>query len=133
MDQVKTPTEFGVDENNFVNLAIVGDLSEDKLEALSISMYEFRKLVENMHGKMGRKVKILVDLTRFSGKYAVKSFSELVNSAKLSKPHIEKSALFGGSFQVKLTVEAVIALSQRENMKIFETKQQALEWLSKPL
>lgn len=126
---MKSPIEFSVDQDKIIRLAIVGDLSEDKLEPLSISMYEFRKAVEGLYRQQNRGVKILVDLTEFSGKYAVKCFTELVDSAKLSKPYIAKSAIFGGSFKVKMAVEAVSALAQRENMKIFDTKEQALDWL----
>ncbi len=123
--------ETTVDENNMITISITGDLSEDKMESLVASLGESVQVIVDAFNAAGqKKVKVLVDLSQFSGKYVIKSFTEMVNFAIKTNPYVEKSAVFGGADKEKMAAEMVIALSHRDNIKVFDTKEQAIAWLA---
>ena len=78
-----------------------------------------------------KTVKVIIDLSSFTGKYAMKCFMEMLKFANSTKDYVEKTAVFGGSYQGKMIVEIIGAIALHENVKFFETKEEAMEWLSK--
>ncbi|OGZ70030.1 MAG: hypothetical protein A3F47_01575 [Candidatus Staskawiczbacteria bacterium RIFCSPHIGHO2_12_FULL_38_11] len=124
--------ETKIDENNIITVAIIGDLLEDKMDNIVSSLKDSVKIITDAYDNAGqKKVKVLVDLSNFDGKYAIKSFTHMVNYAIQTDQYVEKSAVFGGNDKEKMAAEMVIALSHRDNIKIFDTKEEAMEWLVK--
>ena len=76
-----------------------------------------------------RKVRILLDLQEFSGKYCGEAVDVLAHFAKDNKEYVEKTASFGGSANTRSVGEMITLLSERENIEVFETEKEALEWL----
>lgn len=101
---------------------VVGNFKKDLDHAASIIEQEFKK--------EGQKVRILLDMTNFSGNYALDALSALVSFAKHNGPFVERTASFGGSDKVTMAGEVAIALSGRSNIKIFDTRHDAVAWLT---
>ena len=74
-------------------------------------------------------MKILLDLTEFTGQYTATTLQMLTEFAKGNTPYVEKTASFGGYDSVKAAGEAAAALAGRDNIKLFDSKEEAMSWL----
>jgi len=101
------------------------DISLMRTEIASIS-----KEVKKIYAKQGKNIKILIDITGFKAIYLTETVNALVEVAKEDKDLVERTAIFGGSLQVKIIADIIIELSGRKNMKIFKTKPEAVQWLN---
>ncbi len=129
-NHTNNPIEIKVNDNNIVNIAIIGDLLDDKIEKLTSSLYEATQIIRDIYSNTHKRVKVMIDLSNFNGKYTVKSFNAWVNFADNTKQYAEKSAVFGGSNIEKMAAEMVITVAGRtDSIKIFRTKEEALVWL----
>jgi len=54
---------------------------------------------------------------------------EVVNRIKKQKPYIDKSAVCGASRLVSWLATSVIKLSGRDDLKTFDTREEAMGWL----
>ena len=113
----------------YITLKFNGDISADKLEGFKKDLEYAEKLITENYKEKHQKLHILLDMANFSGTYNVESLNALVEFAKQNKPYVEKTASFGGSIKVKMAGEIAIALSDRDNIKMFNTKIDAIEWL----
>lgn len=67
--------ETSVGQGNVIHISIVGDLLEDTMDSLVASLGESVQVIIDAYNTAGqKKVKVLVDLSQFSGKYVIKSF-----------------------------------------------------------
>jgi hypothetical protein len=72
---------------------------------------------------------VILDIERFSGNYSLDALNALVSFARQNTPYVDRTASFGGSDKVKMAGEVAIALSMRDNIKICNTKEEALTWV----
>ena len=114
-----------------VTLKFSGDLTEDKGELFKSDLLEAGKLIADSFRAKQHKIKVLLDMTDFSGNYSATNLTALAQFAKQNEPFVIKTASFGGTEKVKIAGEIAIALSARDNIKIFDKKADALEWLQK--
>ena len=126
---MKKTIQTSIDENNIVHFSIEGDLLDDNLKNLANGLTEAAEFISNIHKTHQKKVKVLVDLNNFSGKYVIKALNQMVDFSIKINSHIEKSAVFGGSDKERMVAEVVASLSHRNNIKVFNNKEEALEWL----
>lgn len=106
-----------------------GDLVQHKVEGFKEDILVASKLITDKFKKDGKKVRVLLDMTEFTGNYSLDSLTALVEFAKNDKLFVEKTASFGGSDKVKIAGEIAITLSNRDNVKMFDTKEEAIAWL----
>jgi hypothetical protein len=129
---MKKPLIVTVGKNDIIHISIVSDLLENKTESLAVCIEEATKLISSMHTANNKKVKILVDLSKFTGEYAIKSFTDMINFATDTKPYVEKSAVFSGLEKGRMAAEMVITLSRRDDIKVFNNEEEAMAWLESP-
>lgn len=110
-------------------MKFAGDLSEDNMNDFEKGLGEASAVIVDCYHKENKKVHILLDMTEFSGKYNVASLTALTEFAKKNKPFVDKTASFGGSDTVKMAGEIVITLSGRDNIKIFNSEEEAKQWI----
>ncbi len=124
------PITVEVDGDNIVHLALVGDLLEDKTDALVSGLTQAVAIISQLHDVQQKKVDVLTDMSQFDGQYSIKAFTAMVGFVNDTKPYVGKSAVFGGSDKGKMAAEMVIALAHRDNtIKVFPSKEEALAWL----
>ncbi len=114
---------------NYILLKLNGDLVQDKVEQFRADLKEASTLITDQYYAHDKKLHILIDLTHFTGNYSLDSLSLLTEFAKNNKPFIEKTASFGGSYKIKMAGEIIVVLSHRDNIKMFDQKEEALAWL----
>lgn len=107
-----------------------GDPVHDAIDQFKKDIEHSSKIIEEESKKEGQKIRILLDMTNFSGNYALDALSALVAFAKHNEPFVERTASFGGSDKVTMAGEVAIALSGRKNIKLFDTRHDAVAWLT---
>ncbi|MEN9605064.1 MAG: hypothetical protein RJB39_749 [Candidatus Parcubacteria bacterium] len=118
-----------VEPQGYIMIVFNGDLVEGSVEVFKKELSEASVLIQKEHHEHGKKVRILLDTTNFTGNYALAALAALVEFAKFNKAFVEKTASFGGSEKVHMAGEAAIALSGRDNIHMFKNKVDAVMWL----
>ena len=116
-------------DQSYITLKFGGDLTEKELPDFKAGLQGASELINSSYKKSLKKLRILLDMTDFSGIYSINALNILVEFAVHNKLFVEKTASFGGSDKIKMAGEAAIALSGRHNIEIFNTKEEALKWL----
>lgn len=117
------------EKKNYIILKFTGDLREDREDDFKKDLQEAGELIADTYRETEKKLHILLDMTDFTGNYSGGSLSALVEFAKTNTFFVEKTASFGGSDKVKTAGEVAIDLSNRENIRIFDSEADAVAWL----
>ncbi len=127
-----TENALSVEEgpDGFATTFIRGDLTQERIPALKEDVERAHAVLQEGSRKAGHPLRTLTDLTGFSGAYVPEAIMVLAAYQKENAPYIEKSAIFGGSSNTNFAAEIVSAISQRENIALFNTKEEALAWLA---
>lgn len=127
---MKRPVEISLGEDGIMVLTFTGSVLEEDLEVFQSSLDVASMAIKHQFDQKKHKVKTILDMTSFSGKYTAGALGILAEFAKNNTPYIEKSASFGGSTALRVAGETVSNLAGRDNIKVFATKEEALAWLS---
>ncbi len=122
--------EIGIEkEGGYIVMVFHGDLVRDTVDEFKAELSFASGVIEKYREEQGAPIHILLDLTDFSGNYALDALSALVAFAKHNKSLVARTATFGGSDKVTMAGEVAIALSGRDNIKIFKRRDDAVAWL----
>ncbi len=115
--------EFSVEGRNFVYY----DLSNFK------QLKEYEMLIENAKlGIVKYPLHSLLSITNIANVQFDTSVKEAVARWMIfNKPYVKCGAAIGASGIKTMVVNAILSTSQRSNMKMLRTKDQAIEWLLK--
>ena len=119
-----------ISDKSYILLKFKGDLVSDKVEAFKEDLLAASETIQKYFKDSGKKIHILLDIVDFTGNYSLDALTSLVSFAKNNKLFVEKTATFGGSDKVKMAGKIAITLSNRDNIKMFDTKDEAEAWLS---
>jgi hypothetical protein len=118
------------DENYpYIHIKFIGDLVTERYEDFKKGLMEASDIIEKTANEGHGKVKIMLDLTEFSGNYSLSSLNLLVDFAKSNVPYVERTASFGGSDKVNMAGEIAVVLSGRDNIKVCKTKEEAISFI----
>ena len=120
---------MSVDNNSIIRINFFGDLLAAEVPAFKVAIQAGKDFVKSTFEKENKKVKILLDMTKFTGNYNAEALGILSDFAVGNKDFVYRTASFGGSDKVKAAGEIATLLSGRENIKIFDTEVQAFTWL----
>lgn len=123
------PFIVSVDERGTVEMRLVGSLDDSNLEVLRAQVANAKKLVKEEFEKQGKKVKILFDLSEFTGTYNVPAMLEFKTLEEHNRPYVDKTAVFGGPAAAKVAAELTLALIHRDNLQLFDSQEEADTWL----
>ncbi len=123
------PLQLNVRPDGVVVLRLCGDLSEERLSELTQAIEADQGVLKEQFHLQGKGLRILFDLSEFSGVYSAKAVAEMARFAKGNTEMVLKTACFGGPKTVQMAAEVVVALSGRDNIKFFETQEEAEAWL----
>ncbi len=128
-NKIQKPLIITIDDAGLVTMFFNGDLTHDVIDEYKKELNEGIKIIEEYYKAHTRKVRIILDMRHFTGNYSLDALTALVSFAKQNTPYVDRAASFGGSDKVKMAGEAAIALSGRDNVKIFDLKEEAMTWL----
>lgn len=122
--------QIEVDQNNIIHLKInLGDLAHDKLADLKAFANKVRRMVPAVYNRTGQKVRTIVDITSLK-RYDSEGFLILTELMKETEKYTLKTATFGGDEHILAAQDVLLALSGRMNFRAFNTKEEALAWLT---
>ena len=127
---MKQPVEISTASDGLIVFTFSGNLLDEDLVAFKLALDMAAMTIVHRFNDQHKKVKTLLDMRNFSGKYCAGAIDILTEFAKKDAPYVEKTASFGGSNMVKIAGEVVLNLAGRDNIKIFDSQEKALEWLN---
>ena len=110
-------------------MTLKGSINKNCIPALKEWAQETAKTIKELYQETGQKVKTTVDLSSLVEKYDSEGIMILSSLMKENEPYIERTATFGANWTIKFAEDIVINLAGRKNIKTFENKKDALEWL----
>lgn len=117
------------DQNNILHLKLGNVDSPERLNHLREWSQEVKKTVVDMYKKASKEILAIIDATELE-KYDSEAFLILTDLMKANESFVSKTASFGGNPDILLAQDVFLALSGRENFKMFKTKEEALAWLT---
>lgn len=125
-NEVKLGVTVGA--GDIAHLTIGGDLSADATDKLNAWMNDVKKVIKDLYDKKSEQVLCLVDITDLKT-YHPDILMTLAGLMKENEPYVLRTATFGGSKSIVMAEDVVIALSGRNNLKAFDSKDEAVSWL----
>lgn len=123
------PFDVALADGDVVEMRLIGSLDAVNLEILKMQVDSAKKLVKSESEKRDRKMRVLFDLTKFSGTYNVESMIAMKNLEEHNRPYVLKTAVYGGSPAAQIAAELTLELIGRDNLRLFPNRDEALEWL----
>ena len=125
--------QVSIGSDDVIMLKIMGSLTQEQLPALETGIEKAAALIKETSQKLGRKVKVLIDITGFDGVYDVAAVKAMALLAKKDAEFVERTASFGGPDAAKIPGEVAAHLARRDNIRTFSTQEEALQWLTNPV
>ena len=122
----KRPLEIHVESGNLVVLKFAGDLTKEALAELKQEILAGEVLIKQAWEQAGRKVRVLIDMSEFTGEYDGEGMQLMTEFARANKNVIAKTACFGGNAHSIIAGEMVAALADRDNIHFFRSRTEAL-------
>ncbi len=119
------------EDGGILLLTFKGEITNSTdITSLKADIYVVAKAITELHRSQGNGIKVLIDITSFTAEYVSEAIDALAELAKADKSLVYKTAVFGGTPEVRALGETIIALSGRSNIKFFEKKEEAINWLN---
>ena len=126
-----TPFIVETKEHGIVLMRLVGTLTDQNFDALKNGVEEAKKKVHEVYDQTKSMVRVLFDISEFTGTYNVGAMSAMVDLEKHNRPYVAKTAIFGGSQAARIATEVTVTLIGQPSLKMFTSKEEAEGWLLK--
>lgn len=130
MTDYHEPMTTEIRDDGIIYMKLSGGLGSDTVEGLTSATRVGTQIIKNHQEKTGFNVKILFDMTAFTGEYSVSALQVFITFSKDTKPYVAKTACYGGPMTGQVAGEMVATLAGRDNIKFFRTYDDALAWLN---
>jgi len=119
-------------EGNILHVRLGNATSDEDVKKLEDFLEKSHELAVDLYNKTGDMVCGLIDLSHFNS-YSPKVVSIIAEVLKDNKPYIKKTATYGANPFIRLAEETVFALAGRNNFKTFDSKEDAINWLTQDI
>ncbi len=126
---MSVPFDVSLGDGDLVHMKLVGSLDAVNLEILKMQVDAAKRLVKTESEKRERKLRVLFDLSQFTGTYNVESMIAMKMLEEHNRPYVFKTAVFGGSAAAQIAAELTLELIGQENLRLFHSKEEAQDWL----
>lgn len=117
-----------IGDDNIIYVRMKGNLTSDHRSELEAWDLKVREAMEKVGEANPGKAFCLTDLT--GGLEADEMSMNLIKEQILhNKQYITRTAVIGANFNMKTIMYLALAVARRTNMKPFDTKEEAMEWL----
>lgn len=117
-------------KNLIVTLAIAGEVGQDELPELKKWADSAKGRIREAFNSTNKKLAVLVDFTSLENFSEGEVLSIIADLMSADSKYVYKTATFGANKNISLAEEIAKSLSGRDNMKNFDTKEKALDWLN---
>lgn len=123
-----SPLTFSIFAPAKIDIFLNGDFKKEILPELEKDIAEIHALFEQESHQNGT-LTVLVDMNNFSGEYDIECFNAMAAFMNANRHLVTRSAVFGNTGKSDLATEIVTLFTGRDNVKTFNTRQEAVEWL----
>lgn len=126
--QIGSPEEIA--PNKIVlHASLGGTFTKEDTNLLSEWAEGLNKSIKELKGNSDHSICVLIDITNLETYTSPEIVTLLAELMKKDNPYVYKTATFGGNYTHEMTQGVISSLSNRDNMKNFKTKDEAVEWL----
>ena len=118
-----------VEKPGWISYVISGDLTEARSSEIEEAIARADETIREQYHETGQPVHILMDMNGFSHVYDLATLERFAQFAEKHGHDVAKTAGFGSSKQTRAAAAALLAFTDRDNIRFFETKEEALAWL----
>jgi hypothetical protein len=113
--------ELEMRDDGILRLALIGDVEKEEIEAYVRDVTPFLQAATEAEPLL-----ILSDSSRM-GKMS--SAARKVFAGRIRDPRVGKVAIVGGKRYIRVLVGFISKINQRDNLRFFDTEEEALAWL----
>lgn len=117
-----------ITKDGIIEIHIGGDMTEKHKESILEWTNHVTEALQEAKQSNPSRVLTLVDITKL-GRYDAECVEIFQKLMAKDKGIATKTAIYGGGTVEHVTIELMIGLTSRYNMKLFDTRDAALEWL----
>jgi len=118
-----------VGEDDVIYLTMAGNLTTDNMPRLLIWAEEVRNAMVQVSARHPGHVLTLIDV-RGVAEFDSESVEILRQLMAHNKNYATRTAVFGAPYFTKIIVELMLVATHRDNMKLFETREEGVAWLN---
>jgi len=120
------PLTISLTREGILFIIIQGELTKERLPLLKEDIEKAKAFIREESQQALRPLPVLIDLTNLSSVYEPEAMLVLADFEKADRPYVQRTICFGASAKIKLAGEIISALSNRENISFFDTKEEAV-------
>ncbi|HVB19763.1 MAG TPA: hypothetical protein VNF51_00530 [Candidatus Paceibacterota bacterium] len=120
------PLTASVLQDDIVLIIIQGNVTEDRLPLLREDIEKGTALLQEESQRVLHPLRVLVDLSNLNDTYSPEALLLLADFEKKNRSYVERTICFGADIKIRFAGEIISALSNRENISFFDTKEEAL-------
>lgn len=117
-----------VDAEGVVQMLVGGNVTDDHIREFSEWAERAKEVIKNQHTQTGAQVFTLIDVSRLE-QFDIQTTKIVHDLLVFDRDHVAKTAIFGANYVASLMLEAIIAITKRQNVKLFPKKEAAMGWL----
>ncbi len=118
-----------VGDDNIIYISMTGNLGKETLHMFDKWGEFVKKAIRDVYKKNNKTVLTLVD-AKGVREIDVESISKLIDFMNCNRDFITKTAIFGPNYFVKIIVELASHATNRNDMKTFDSREDAVAWLT---
>lgn len=120
--------KVGIGDDGIIHIRMKGNLSRDHLPEVVAWADDVRDAMKRASERDPKRVLTLIDVTgAFEADAA--TMAVLRSLMEHNKTYATRTAIFGATYFIRVLVEVAIQATFRTNMRIFMTRDEALQWL----
>ncbi len=123
------PLLLSVDAHGYLCLKLSGILNGENYDRLKKEVDDATSAVEKLYKEHQGIIRILLDISDFSGTYSLDAMVLMKKFAEHNRPFVYRTGVYGGTDAARVAAEITVALAGRDNIKFFKTKELAVAWL----
>ncbi len=117
-----------ISEDDIILLKMSGDVGNPTLDAFVEWGEKVKEAMRFLYNKNPDRVLTLIDASKVH-EIDSETVSELYDLMRYNDKFVTRTAVFGANYFTRIIVELAIHITKRKNMKIFKTREEAMEYL----
>jgi hypothetical protein len=115
-------------DDGIIYITMGGNLTTDTLDVFDQWSEKVKEAMRTAYANDSDRVLTLIDASR-AQEADQKSIARLIELMRYNKQFVTRTAVFGPEHLIRLVIEIALRVTRRTNMKLFDEKDEALNWL----
>jgi len=120
--------QVSINSDGMVHMLVGGNVTDDHMREFSEWADRAKEAIKSQHDQTGARVLTLIDVSRLE-QFDIQTTKIVHDLLVFDRDYVAKTAVFGANYVASLMLEAIIAITKRQNVKLFPQKEAAVSWL----